>query len=86
MTTKEGIRVYKRTLIFMLAKVLREMYPDNETAVNYQLTNAIYCDLGKIRVTDELVKQINDKMRDLVKKKCTNNRNNNDKRRSSRIF
>ena len=68
MTTKEGIRVYKRTLIFMLAKVLREMYPDNETAVNYQLTNAIYCDLGKIRVTDELVKQINDKMRDLVKR------------------
>lgn len=68
MTTKEGIRVYKRTLIFMLAKVLREMYPDNETAVNYQLTNAIYCDLGKIRVTDELVKKINNKMKDLIKR------------------
>ena len=67
-TTKEGIRVYKRTLIFILAKVLREMYPDNETAVNYQLTNAIYCDLGKIKVTDELVKQINYKMKDLIKR------------------
>lgn len=67
-TTKEGIRVYKRTLIFMLAKVLREMYPDNETVVNYQLTNAIYCDLGNIEVTDELVKQINDKMKDLIKR------------------
>lgn len=67
-TTKEGIRVYKRTLIFMLAKVLREMYPDNETVVNYQLTNAIYCDLGNIEVTQELVDELNNKIRDLIKR------------------
>lgn len=67
-TTKEGIRVYKRTLIFMLAKVLREMYPDNETVVNYQLTNAIYCDLGNIEVTQELVDELNNRIRDLIKR------------------
>ena len=67
-SSKQGMRIYKRTLIFLLAKVLRELYPENETVVSYRLTNAIYCELGDINVTDELVQEINDKMRKLIKK------------------
>ena len=67
-SNKQGMRIYKRTLIFLLAKVLRELYPENETVVSYRLTNAIYCELGDINVTDELVQEINDKMRKLIKK------------------
>ena len=42
---KEGIRAYRRTLIFIFAKALREMFPDNKATVNYQMANAIYCDI-----------------------------------------
>lgn len=64
---KEGMRIYKRTLIFLLAKVLRDIYPDNETIVSYRLTNAMYCELGDIEVTDELVQDIINRMRKLIK-------------------
>ena len=65
--SKEGMRIYRRTLIFVFAKVLKEMFPDNRATVNYQLANAIYCDIGEIEVTEELAKEINERMRKVVK-------------------
>lgn len=66
-STKSGIRIYKRTIIYIFAKALKEIYPDNKATVNYQLANSTYCDLGEIKVTEELIQQINEKMRKIVK-------------------
>ena len=35
--------------------------------MNYQLSNATYCDLGDIEITDELIQTINEKMRKIIK-------------------
>ena len=67
-STKEGLRAYRRTLIFIFAKALRKIFPDNKATVNYQMANAIYCDIGDIEVTEEIVKEINEKMREIVEK------------------
>ena len=67
-STKEGLRAYRRTLIFIFAKALRKIFPDNRATVNYQMANAIYCDIGDIEVTEEIVKEINEKMRQIVEK------------------
>lgn len=67
-SVKEGIRIYKRTLIYIFAKALKELYPDNKATINYQLANATYCDLGNIEVTDEIIQKIIDKMRMIVNK------------------
>ena len=61
------MRIYKRTIIYIFAKALKEIYPDNKATVNYQLANSTYCDLGEIKVTEELIQQINEKMRKIVK-------------------
>ena len=65
--TRPGMKIYKRTLIYIFAKVLKELYPDNKATVNYQLSNATYCDLGDIEITDELIQTINEKMRKIIK-------------------
>ena len=67
-STKEGLRAYRRTLIFIFAKALRKIFPDNRATVNYQMANAIYCDIGDIEVTEEIVNEINLKMREIVEK------------------
>ncbi len=68
-SSKEGIRIYRRTLIYIFAKALKEMYPDNRATVNYQLANAIYCDIGEIEVTEEIVTKLKENMRRIVKSK-----------------
>lgn len=65
--SKEGMRIYRRTLIYIFAKALRELYPDNKATVNYQLANATYCDIGEIEVTEEIVEKIEENMRRIVK-------------------
>ena len=67
-STKEGLRAYRRTLIFIFAKALRKIFPDNRATVNYQMANAIYCDIGDIEVTEEIVKELNKEMREIVEK------------------
>ena len=66
-TSKEGMRIYRRTLIFIFAKALKKLYPDNKATIDYQLANATYCDIGDIEVTEELVQELNDEMRKIVK-------------------
>ena len=66
--SKMGIKIYRRTLIYIFAMALKKLFPDNRATVNYQMENAVYCDLGDIEVTDEIVAKINEEMRDIVRK------------------
>lgn len=66
--SKIGIKIYRRTLIYIFAMALKKLFPDNRATVNYQMENAVYCDLGDIEVTDEIVEKINEEMRDIVRK------------------
>lgn len=66
--SKIGIKIYRRTLIYIFAMALKKIYPDNRASVDYQMENAIYCDLGNIEITEELVQKINEEMREIVRK------------------
>ena len=68
MNSKIGIKIYRRTLIYIFAMALKKLFPDNRATVNYQMENAVYCDLGDIEITDEIVAKINEEMRDIVRK------------------
>ena len=67
-STKEGMRTYRRTLVYIFAMALRKILPDCVATVDYQMANAIYCDLGKTDVTDEIIKKLNEQMEDIVKR------------------
>lgn len=66
--SKIGMKIYRRTLIYIFAMALKKIYPDNRASVDYQMENAIYCDLGNIEITEELVQKINEEMREIVRK------------------
>ena len=67
-STKEGMRVYRKTLIFILGKAFEKLYPEGKMNVNYQLRNSLFCDTDNVEITDEFIKNINDEMKKIVEK------------------
>ena len=65
--SKEGTKIYRRTMIYILEKALEEIYPDKKIIVNYQLPNSMFCEIEDTEITEELVQKLSDKMHRIVK-------------------
>lgn len=46
-THDDGIRMYRRSLIFVLYKAISEIFPDSELLVRHPISNGYYCTLQK---------------------------------------
>lgn len=64
--TEDGMRIYRRGLLFVLNKAFNDIYPEAKVFVNYQLSNALYCDILSIPVTDEIIDKVNKRMQEIV--------------------
>ena len=65
--TEEGMRVYTRTLLFMLLVSTKKLRPDVELEVRNTLGSALYCaDHSSHKLTSEDIKAIEAEMRKLV--------------------
>ncbi len=64
--SKQGMRIYRRTLIYLFVMVSRKLYPESNATVNYYLSNATYCDLGNMEVTEEMVEELEKEMRNVI--------------------
>lgn len=62
----DGRTVYIRGLLYVMAKALKEVEPDSLLKINYQLTNAMYCTITNMEITDELIEKVKSKMHDIV--------------------
>ena len=69
-TTKEtqGMRIYFRTLIFIMGKAFEEIYPQAKLRVNYQLANSMYCEIDNMEVTEEMLEKVKNKMKEIIEK------------------
>lgn len=65
-TSMEGKRVYIRGLIYIMVMAFNKLYPEIEITVNYQLHNAMYCDTAGTKITDEMLKNVSNKMKEIV--------------------
>ena len=63
---KEGMKIYRRTLVFIMGKAFEGLYPGAKVKVNYQLDNAMYCTSGDIEITDEFIKEIKLRMAQII--------------------
>ena len=59
---KDGMMIYIRGIMYIMSKALNELYPDALLTVNYQLSNAMFCELENMQVTEEMIGQIHKKM------------------------
>ena len=65
-SSKGGMRIYRRTLIYIMAKAFEELYEDVKIRVNYQLSNAMFCTVENMEITDEMLKNVENKMKEIV--------------------
>ncbi len=67
-STKDGHRIYIRGILYIMTKALEETYPEAELNVNYQLSNAMFCDIENMSITDEIIEKIKEKMNEIINK------------------
>lgn len=68
MLDKEGMKIYRRTLIYVMCKAFSEVYPEAYLTVNYQLAHAMFCEIDNMKITDEMIKNISNKMKEIIEK------------------
>jgi len=66
--SKQGAKIYRTTLIYILAKAFEKLYPNEKLVTNYQLNNAMYCDVENFEVTDEFLEKLTNEMRDIIQR------------------
>ena len=68
-THPDGMRMYTRSLSFLLYKAVKELYPDARLIIDHSIAKGIFCKITgtDFELTDEAVSAILDKMRFYVK-------------------
>lgn len=66
MSNKDGMRIYRKGLLYIICMAVEELYPKAKLIVHYQLSNAIQCEIENVRITDEMMDKINKKVDEIV--------------------
>lgn len=67
-SSKEGTKIYRRTIIYILGKALEEICPNKKMIVNYQLPNSMFCEIEDMEITEELIQNLSEQMHQIVKR------------------
>lgn len=65
-SSKGGMKIYRRTLIFIMAKAFEKLDRSIKIRVNYQLSNSMYCNIENMETTDELLEKVQNEMQKIV--------------------
>lgn len=69
-TNSNGLKMYIRSLSFVLYKAVKELFPDNMLKIEHSISRGLYCEiegLGKdIELHVEAINNINKKMREII--------------------
>ena len=63
---KEGMKIYRATLTYIMSKAFFETYRRARLTVDYQLSNAMYCTLDNMEVTDEMLSNVKSRMQEII--------------------
>lgn len=66
--SKEGMKIYRRTLTYIMGKAFWHLYPEAHVIVNYQLSNAMYCNIENMEVTHEMLVKVKAEMQEIIEK------------------
>lgn len=70
-SSKEGMKIYRRTLVYIMGKAFEELYPKEKLTVEYQLGNAMFCKCDKLKITSEFISSLKNKMQEIINKDLT---------------
>lgn len=63
-----GMKIYRRTLTYIMAKAFEKVYPEVKVRVNYQLSNAMFCTIDNMEVTKEMLANVQNKIKEIVQR------------------
>ncbi|MBR3511369.1 MAG: nucleoside kinase [Clostridia bacterium] len=63
---KDGRTIYIRGILYIMSKAFLETYPQALLTVNYQLTNAMYCEIDNMEVTEEMIANVKRRMQEII--------------------
>lgn len=66
--SKQGAKIYRTTLIYILAKAFEKICPNEKLVTNYQLNNAMFCDVENFEITDEFIEKLSEEMKSIIQK------------------
>ena len=66
-TTKDGRNIYIRGLLYLASMAVERAYPGSKFTINYQLSNAMFCDFVDLKVTDEVAINIKTEMDNIIR-------------------
>ncbi len=66
LTDKDGMRIYKRGIIFIISKAFSEIYPNFLLTVNYQLYNSMFCNIENFIFTDDVMNRITERTNEII--------------------
>ena len=64
---KEGTKIYRRTLIYIMGKAFERVAPEALITVDYQLANEMFCEIDNLPVTKELIAKVKKEMDRIIK-------------------
>lgn len=68
MTSEDGKMIYIRGLLYILCMAINRLYPNAKIRTEYQLHNAMYVNITNIELTEDMIKDIELEMKNIVNK------------------
>lgn len=70
LTDDDGLRIYRRSLHFILIKAVHDLFPDRKVVISHSISKGIYCEVtGEKKLEAEEVEMIEARMVELVNRK-----------------
>lgn len=66
LTQKDGMRIYIRGVLYIMAKAITKLYPEALLTVKYQLSNAMYCEIDNLKIDQAMLESIKQEMQRIV--------------------
>lgn len=65
-TDKDGMRVYIRGISYIMCMAFNQLYPEAKIIINYQLTNSMFCECFNMKITDEVIANVKNRMQEII--------------------
>ncbi len=67
-SSKEGMKIYIRTIVYIMSKAFEKLYPKEKVMVEYQLGNAMFCKCEDLPITEQFINSLKEKMQEIIDK------------------
>ncbi len=65
---KTGMKIYARTLVYVMGKAFEKIYPNEKMTVEYRLGNAMFCTCDNLKITQTFIEKMTKEIQKIIDK------------------